>query len=78
MPVAWVNVAASPTGAFDAHESLRIVMGRSGSDIVEAACVHIPVPRATVGPDGLISDEGIRAEVTGMLTALARRVRPEA
>ncbi|MCU1457763.1 MAG: NAD(P)H-dependent oxidoreductase [Actinomycetia bacterium] len=75
MPVAWVNVAASPTGASDAHDSLRIVMSRSGSDVVEDACVHIPVPRAIVGADGLIADEGIRAEIAGALVALAERVR---
>jgi chromate reductase len=75
MPVAWVNVAASPTGATDAHESLRLVMGRSARDIVEAACVRIPVTRAVVGSDGLIPDERIRAEIAGVLTAPARRVR---
>lgn len=48
MPVAWVNASgpAAPTGAADAHDSLRKVLGYTGSDIVEAACVRVPVPRS--------------------------------
>ncbi len=75
MPVAWVNVATSPTGGADAHDSLRIVLTRSGTDIVDDACAHIPVPRPAVGPRGLIDDEGVRAEIVGVLTALARRTK---
>jgi NAD(P)H-dependent FMN reductase len=69
-PVAWVNASASPTGAADAHESLRKVLGYVGSIIVETACAHIPVARNAIGPDGLIADPSIRArlgEVLGML-----------
>ena len=40
-PVAWINAAgaAAPTGAADAHDSLRKVLGYAGADIVEEACV---------------------------------------
>jgi chromate reductase, NAD(P)H dehydrogenase (quinone) len=74
MPVAWVNVAgvASPTGAADAHASLRRVLGYTGSDVVEEACVRVPVPRDAIGPDGVVADEHIRAVIAGAVAALAR------
>jgi len=75
-PVAWVNASgpASPTGAADAHDSLRKVLGYTGADIVEAACVHIPVARGDVGPDGLIVDQAIRLQIAGVLATLGRHI----
>jgi len=73
-PVAWVNASASPTNAADAHESLRKVLGFVGSDLVEAACVHIPVPRSTIGPDGLVEDRPIRTQVAAVLRTVADHV----
>jgi NAD(P)H-dependent FMN reductase len=77
MPVAWINASgsASPTGAADAHESLRKVLGYTHSAIVEAACVRIPVSRAAVGPDGLITDPEIRERTAAALLALADYAR---
>ncbi len=73
LPVAWVNASAG-SGAVDAHESLRRVLTRTGTDIVEAAVADIPVPRSAVGPDGLIADATIRAQLAASLTALARHI----
>ncbi len=75
-PVAWVNASgpAAPTGAADAHDSLRRVLGYVGADIVEAACVRIPVTRHVVGPDGTIADPGIRGRIEETLTTLVRHV----
>src|SRR3954447_6900540 len=44
-PVAWINAAgpAAPSGAADAHDSLRKVLGYVGADVVEAACRRIPL-----------------------------------
>jgi len=77
MPVGWVNVSgpASPTGAAGAHASLRAVLTYTGTDIVEAACVRIPVARAAVGPDGLIADAAVREGAAAALAALAERAR---
>jgi NAD(P)H-dependent FMN reductase len=79
MPVGWVNVSgpASPTGASGAHDSLRSVLTYTGTDIVEQACVRIPVARAAVGPDGLISEPGVRAGAAAVLVALAESVAAE-
>jgi chromate reductase len=76
MPVAWLNASgpAAPSGARDAHDSLRKVLGYTGCEIVEAACLHIPVVRADVGPDGKIADSTIGARAAAALQALAAHV----
>jgi chromate reductase, NAD(P)H dehydrogenase (quinone) len=80
MSVAWINASGSPTGAADAHRSLRTVLGYTGSDIVEEACARIPVARSAVGSDGLIADTAIRQQIADALRALVsqagRRVQP--
>ena len=73
-PTAWINVSAATTGAAKAHASLRLVLGYASVDIVDTACAHIPVPRDTIGADGLIADPARRAEIAGVLTALAEHV----
>ncbi|MEY2514164.1 MAG: hypothetical protein QOJ89_1522 [bacterium] len=76
MPVGWVNVSgpASPTGAAGAHASLRAVLKYTGTDIVEAACVRVPVARAAVGADGEIADQAVRRAAAQALATLAERV----
>jgi chromate reductase len=71
-PIAWINVAgpASPTGAADAHASLRKVVGYLSMEIVEEACVRIPVARDVIGEDGLIADPAIREPLAAALAAL--------
>jgi chromate reductase len=76
-PVAWLNASGSPTGAALAHHSLRTVLGYIGTVIVEPACAHIPVPRASVAADGLISDPEIRAGIAEVLAVWgAQLTRP--
>ncbi|HEY7917740.1 MAG TPA: NADPH-dependent FMN reductase [Acidimicrobiales bacterium] len=70
-PVAWIN--ASPRGAPNAHESLRRVLGYVKADIIEAACVHIPVTEALITDDGLLSDLTFRRQISDGLTELAAR-----
>ncbi len=73
-PVAWINTSTG-TGAVDAHDSLRKVLERTGTDIVEAACARIPVTRQQVGEDGLIDDAAVRERLVAVLQALAEHVR---
>jgi chromate reductase len=77
MPVAWINAAgpAAPSAAADAHQSLAKVLRYAGAEIVDGACVRVPVTRDLVGPDGLIADPGARAAITAAVTALADRAR---
>jgi chromate reductase, NAD(P)H dehydrogenase (quinone) len=69
-PVAWVNVSAAPTGAVDAHDSLRKVLGYAHAAIVEDACVSIPVTRLAIGHDGSIGDPTIRTRVLDVCRTL--------
>lgn len=75
-PVAWINASgpASPTGGAGAHESLRSVLGYTGADIVEAACLQIPLVRQDVGPDGYVAGEAARRGISEVLGALAAHV----
>jgi NAD(P)H-dependent FMN reductase len=73
-PVAWVNVATSSGRAANAHRSLRLVLGYAGTDIVDAACADIPVQRADVGPDGLVTGAAERAQIASVVRALADHV----
>lgn len=72
-PVAWINASgpAAPTGAADAHTSLRKVLAYVGADVVDAACARIPLTRDAVGPDGTIADPELRGRIADVLTALA-------
>lgn len=75
-PVAWINAAgpAAPTGGADAHDSLRKVLGYVGAEIVEAACVRIPITRDLVGPDGTIERAAERTAIEAAVVALIEHV----
>ncbi len=70
-PVAWINASAAPTGAADAHQSLRRVLDYAHAVIVEDACASIPVMRQSIGDDGLVADPVVRAHIVEALTKLA-------
>jgi chromate reductase len=67
--VGWIN-ASTLGGAANTYESLGIVLRYAGTHIVDAACVQIPLDRKAIGPDGLVADPAIRAQLTDVLTAL--------
>jgi chromate reductase, NAD(P)H dehydrogenase (quinone) len=77
MPVAWINVSgpAAPSGGADAHESLRKVLGYTGAEIVEEACVRVPLSRGDVGEDGLVEPPEARGMIVEAVRALAAGVR---
>jgi chromate reductase len=72
MPVAWVNISsvAAPTGGSDAHESLRKVLGYLNANIIEDACVRIPMQRSDIGFDGLIPNPAVRQQIAEVLAML--------
>jgi NAD(P)H-dependent FMN reductase len=76
MPVAWINTAgaAAPSRGADAEASLRKVLGYTGSEIVEDACLRIPVARDAIGDDGLLADPAIREPLAAALRSLAEAV----
>jgi chromate reductase, NAD(P)H dehydrogenase (quinone) len=68
-PVAWINVAAEGRGEA-AQASLSTVLGYLGSDVIEAACMRIPVARSAVAGRGVIDDDGILGRLSELLDAL--------
>jgi chromate reductase len=75
-PVAWINASgpAAPTGGADAHDSLRKVLGYVHADIIEAACVRIPVTRASITDEDLVDGEAIREKIRETLASISRHV----
>jgi NAD(P)H-dependent FMN reductase len=73
MPVAWINVSgrAAPSGGADAHDSLRKVLGYTGSQIVEEAVLRLPLARDDIGADGLITPPAAREAIVAAMAALA-------
>jgi chromate reductase len=72
-PVGWLNV--STRGALEAHRSLRRVLAYAHADIVEGACVDVPVPAAMVNGDGVVSEPDRRRAIAGALLALLEHAR---
>lgn len=68
-PVGWVNV--SSRGAEGAHRELRTVLTYAHAQIVESACIHLPVTPTMVGDDGMIHDDTARAALMAALADLA-------
>lgn len=75
-PVAWVNVSgpAAPTGGADAHDSLRKVLGYAHADVIEPACMRMPLTQDAVADDGTIADASSRERIAAMLTTLAAQL----
>jgi len=69
-PVGWINCSAALTGAAGAYAELRTVLTYTDAVIVEPACVQVPVTRADVGPDGLVTDPAIRDRLAAAVAAL--------
>jgi chromate reductase, NAD(P)H dehydrogenase (quinone) len=68
-PAAWINVAAAGRGK-GAEDALATVLGYLDTDIVTAACRHIPVDRATIGPNGTVADPQVQADIAQVWDAL--------
>jgi chromate reductase, NAD(P)H dehydrogenase (quinone) len=68
-PAAWINVAAAGRGK-GAEDTLATVLGYLGTDIVTAACRRIPVDRATIGPNGTVTDPQFQADIAQVWDAL--------
>jgi NAD(P)H-dependent FMN reductase len=75
-PVGWINASsvAAPTGGADAHASLAKVLGYVGADVVEQACVRLPMSRGAVGADGVVTDPAARRAISAVLQTLLRHV----
>lgn len=72
-PVAWINVA--PSGAVDAHDSLRKVLSYAMADVVTPGCLNVPISHSMVNATGVVSDLDARAILVAALQAIADHVR---
>ena len=68
--VGWVRVTPDEQRGLGAHQALETVLGYVQADLVEDACVWVPVARTDVGADGLVADAAKRAQITAALAAL--------
>ncbi|KJE24550.1 putative flavoprotein [Frankia torreyi] len=68
-PAAWINVAA-PGRGLGALAELTTVLGYVTAEMIEAACVAIPVARDAIAADGTVSDENVRAALVAALQAI--------
>ena len=73
-PAAWINVGNPGRGA-GAEAALATVLGYVDADVVQQACVRIPVGRDAVGLDGTVDDADVRARLASVLGAVAEHVR---
>ncbi|HSA53381.1 MAG TPA: NAD(P)H-dependent oxidoreductase [Yinghuangia sp.] len=74
-PTGWINTAA-PGRAEGAYAALRTVLAYTGADIVEDACVRIPVARSAIDTEtGTITDPVARAALAKAVETLVRHTR---
>lgn len=74
-PVAWLNVAAQGRG-MGAQAALETVLGYVGAAVIGPACQRVPVARAAVGADGLVTDPEFLATVAAAWQAVLGRSIP--
>jgi len=76
-PAAWINSSAAPAGAAGAHAALRTVLTYTGCEIVDAACLHVPVTRYAVD-EGIVTDPELRSQIATGVRALTDYARGRA
>ncbi len=74
LPVGWINPSAHG-GSQEAYLALRTVLKRAGADIVERACVDVPVARDAIGADGCVAAPEIRAAIGQAMGELIEAAR---
>jgi chromate reductase, NAD(P)H dehydrogenase (quinone) len=73
-PVAWINVGHPGRGG-GAEATLATVLGYVDAEVIDDACVRIPVGRDAVGADGTVHDPIVRARLAAQLAAVDAHVR---
>ncbi|MCW2539337.1 MAG: putative NADPH-dependent reductase [Frankiales bacterium] len=69
-PAAWLNVAA-PGRGLGALAQLRTVLGYVEANIIEPACLDVPVQRDMVAADGTVEHEPTRTRLAGIWPLLS-------
>jgi NAD(P)H-dependent FMN reductase len=69
-PCGWANASAPPGRAEATYEGLSATLRYTDGNVVDAACVAVPVARDRIGPDGLVDDPEARAAIAEALRQL--------
>jgi chromate reductase len=69
-PCGWINISTASGAAAGAYAELRTVLNYTDARVVDEACVRLPVGRDKIGPDGRVSDPGVRDAIVKVLIAL--------
>ena len=69
-PAGWINPSSGHNHASGTYASLRVVLDYTDAQVVDEACVDVPVTRALVGPDGVVHDDDIRMSISRALHVL--------
>lgn len=69
-PTGWINPSSTLNHAAGTYASLQTVLAYTDANVVDAACVDIPVPRSLIGDDGIVHDEKARATISRAVGAL--------
>ena len=67
-PVGWIN--ASARAAEGAYGELQTVLGYAHAQVVEAACIDVPITTTMIGEDSLVADHEARAALARLVEAL--------
>ena len=70
-PVGYINASL---GAQGAHQTLRVVLRYVDAEIVEPACVQIPIRRDAINARGTVEDPGLRESIREVVNALVRHI----
>jgi chromate reductase len=73
-PVAWIN--ASSRGASAAHHSLRSVLHYANAELVESACIEVPVTASMIDEDGLVGNPAVRDALSRLVSNLGNGREP--
>lgn len=73
-PTGWINPSAIHNRSAGTYASLRTVLEYTDCLIVEDACVDVPVPRALLAEDGLVTAGPERDAVAAAVAALVAAV----
>ncbi|MFD6856005.1 NADPH-dependent FMN reductase [Rhodococcus sp. NPDC060090] len=71
-PVAWINVAAPGRGR-GAVSTLETVLGYVGAQLIQPACIAVPVGRDDVDDDGVIRNKEISQALAQIWVELQRQ-----
>lgn len=69
-PTGWINPSSILNRSAGTYAQLRTVLEYTDCQVVDGACLDVPVPRALIGAGGTIEDEDALDAISRALVAL--------